>query len=101
VSTAASIVPGLIGFAILAALLLIAPRIYRRNWRAFVRRNWRAHPSIKQTSSDRGDSPEDLLEYGRRLASWREDLIAQGVDPAELHVPLAPPEEPNTDRGDK
>lgn len=31
-----------------------------------------------------------LLEDGRRLASEREDLIAQGVDPAELLVPLAP-----------
>lgn len=30
-------------------------------------------------------------EEGRRLASDREDLIAQGVDPDELTVPLAPP----------
>jgi hypothetical protein len=37
--------------------------------------------------------PEDLLETGRDLASQREDLIAQGVDPAELEVPLAPVEE--------
>lgn len=31
---------------------------------------------------------DDLTEQGRRLASEREDLIAAGVDPAELHVPL-------------
>jgi hypothetical protein len=41
-STAASIVPGLIGFAILVALLLIAPRVRRRNWVAFARRAWKA-----------------------------------------------------------
>jgi hypothetical protein len=31
-----------------------------------------------------------LLERGRRLASQRDDLIAAGVDPADLAVPLAP-----------
>lgn len=31
-----------------------------------------------------------LAERGRRLASTREDLIASGVDPAELPVPLHP-----------
>lgn len=31
-----------------------------------------------------------LAEEGRRLASVREDLIAQGVDPSELPVPLHP-----------
>lgn len=31
-----------------------------------------------------------LAEQGRRLASIREDLIAQGVDPGELPVPLHP-----------
>lgn len=31
-----------------------------------------------------------LREQGRRLASQREDLIAAGVDPAELLVPLHP-----------
>lgn len=31
-----------------------------------------------------------LAEQGRRLASQREDLIAQGVDPADLDVPLHP-----------
>lgn len=34
-----------------------------------------------------------LTEQGRRLASERDDLIAQGVDPAELIVPLAPRED--------
>lgn len=33
---------------------------------------------------------EELLEAGRELASQRENLIAQGVDPSELDVPLAP-----------
>lgn len=32
----------------------------------------------------------DLMEEGRRLASQRDDLIAQGIDPAELAIPLAP-----------
>lgn len=31
-----------------------------------------------------------IMEQGRRLASEREELIAQGVDPAALEVPLAP-----------
>lgn len=31
-----------------------------------------------------------LAEQGRRLASEREDLIASGVDPAELAVPIHP-----------
>jgi hypothetical protein len=37
-----------------------------------------------------------LAENGRRLASQRDDLIASGVDPAELPVPLhpVPPLEP-------
>lgn len=36
-----------------------------------------------------------LMEEGRKLASEREDLIASGVDPSELEIPLAPirPEE--------
>jgi hypothetical protein len=34
-----------------------------------------------------------LMESGRVLASLREDLIAQGVDPAELLVPVAPDDE--------
>lgn len=29
-------------------------------------------------------------EHGRRLASEREDLIAEGVDPADLPIPLYP-----------
>jgi hypothetical protein len=33
---------------------------------------------------------EDPAEEGRRLASQREDLITQGVDPADLLVPLHP-----------
>lgn len=35
-----------------------------------------------------------LMEQGRRLASRRDDLIAQGADPSELEVPLAPGQEP-------
>lgn len=36
------------------------------------------------------DCPARLAEEGRRLASQREDLIAQGVDPVRLAVPLHP-----------
>jgi hypothetical protein len=78
--------------------LLLLPPLYplavwvrRREWVRTARRHWRAHPSIEQTSSDR---PDDLLEQGRRLASQRDDLIAQGVDPNELEIPLAPPPVP-------
>lgn len=40
-----------------------------------------------------------LMEQGRQLASERDDLIAAGVDPAELAVPVAPatPPEPVPD----
>jgi hypothetical protein len=54
-STAASIVPGLIGFAVLVALLLIAPRIRRREWVRFARRNWRRGGSIERHNQERGD----------------------------------------------
>lgn len=36
------------------------------------------------------DEYEVYMAEGQRLASERDDLIAQGVDPAELLVPLAP-----------
>lgn len=36
------------------------------------------------------EAPVDLEEQGRRLASEREDLIAEGVDPSSLEVPIAP-----------
>jgi hypothetical protein len=44
---------------------------------------------------DAVDSPccdrcSHLTERGRRLASERDDLIAQGVNPADLVIPLAP-----------
>jgi hypothetical protein len=57
VSTAASIVPGLIGFAVLVALLAGAPWVRRREWVRFARRHSRAHPSIDQASHDRGPVP--------------------------------------------
>lgn len=37
------------------------------------------------------ESKEDFMESGRKLASEREDLIIQGVDPADLPIPSAPP----------
>jgi hypothetical protein len=54
-TTAASIVPGLIGFAVLVALLLIAPAVRRREWVAFARRNWRRGGSTERHSKERGD----------------------------------------------
>lgn len=37
-------------------------------------------------------TPEGLLlEQGRQLASERDDLIAKGVDPKDLLIPMAPP----------
>lgn len=41
---------------------------------------------------DPEEKSDDAMEQGRRLASEREDLIAQGVDPADLLIPLAPEE---------
>jgi len=38
-----------------------------------------------------------FMEQGRQLASQRDDLIAQGVDPAELAVPIAPVSEPQSE----
>lgn len=38
----------------------------------------------------RADRRRRLLEEGRRLATRRDDLIAAGVDPADLLIPLAP-----------
>jgi hypothetical protein len=35
-------------------------------------------------------SQDHIAEEGRRLASQREDLIAQGIDPGELLVPIHP-----------
>jgi hypothetical protein len=37
-----------------------------------------------------GETVTADLEEGRRLASQRDDLIAQGVNPADLAVPIAP-----------
>ena len=55
-STAASIVPGLIGFAVLVALLAVAPAVRRREWVAFARRNWARHGgSIERHNKERGD----------------------------------------------
>jgi hypothetical protein len=34
-----------------------------------------------------------LREQGRQLASERDDLIAAGVDPSELAIPIAPEED--------
>ncbi len=42
-----------------------------------------------------------LAEQGRRLASMREDLIARGVDPGELLIPMHPDDAPATDQGDQ
>jgi hypothetical protein len=54
-STAASIVPGLIGFAILVALWPLAVWVRRRDWVRFARRNWRRGGSSEQHGMDRGD----------------------------------------------
>lgn len=36
------------------------------------------------------DSYAKFVEAGRKLASLREDLIAEGVDPSELLIPRLP-----------
>lgn len=46
-------------------------------------------PGIKEPRRACTPSPADLTEQGRRLASQRDDLIAQGVDPSDLAVPIA------------
>jgi hypothetical protein len=44
-----------------------------------------------------GPGPLDLAEEGRRLASQRDDLIAEGADPAALDVPVHPADWPPED----
>lgn len=50
----------------------------------------RAETLLAQARAQEEQTEEELLENGRRLASERENLIAQGVDPADLAVPIAP-----------
>lgn len=58
--------------------------------------------SVGEPFKHRGEVPgeealsytkEELMEAGRELATQRENLIAQGVDPAELEIPIAPLDE--------
>lgn len=39
--------------------------------------------------TDRAEK-HDRGELGRQLANWRDDLIAAGVDPSELKIPIHP-----------
>lgn len=50
------------------------------------------HHALDGREAAEGDrsTHADLMESGRRLASKRDDLIAAGIDPADLVVPLAP-----------
>jgi hypothetical protein len=48
----------------------------------------RAHPPL--SSVPIADNTAILAELGRRLASHRETLIAQGVDPRRLLTPIHP-----------
>ena len=51
-------------------------------------------PGKNPRNAEHAKAARELLEAGRTLASQREDLIAAGVDPAELEIPLAPEETP-------
>ena len=61
--------PGLLALLGFVALIIAANRDHRRR---HPRGHYRLH------------------EQGRVLASQRDDLIAQGVDPRELRIPLWP-----------
>lgn len=58
--------------------------------------SWPADPAAPESTAV-------ILEAGRRLASERDDLIAQGVDPAELVVPIGPltTQEPALERAER
>lgn len=43
-----------------------------------------------ENEPDRVEQAQNVTEQGRRLANERDDLIAAGVDPAELAAPVAP-----------
>lgn len=53
---------------------------------------WRRLPWVRRRRQVKDQL--DLIESGRRLASERESLIAAGVDPADLAIPLAPKDRP-------
>lgn len=61
---------------------------------------WRPDEDFPNVRPLRGRSPSREIERavaeGQRLASEREDLVARGVDPSELEVPLYPDDD---DRG--
>lgn len=50
------------------------------------RLDWPAHLTALLSDTPTGD----LTEQGRALASQRDNLIARGVNPAELAIPIAP-----------
>jgi hypothetical protein len=97
--------PGLLVLAGFVALIIHAVRAHRRR---HPRGRWRIRyegPRAAPMTCDGCDqtdvvSPTDdgrallcqgcLHEQGRVLASERDDLIAQGVDPRELRIPLRP-----------
>jgi hypothetical protein len=45
---------------------------------------------MQETEAETPTTTAELAEEGRRLASRRDDLIAQGVDPSELKMPIYP-----------
>jgi hypothetical protein len=51
---------------------------------------WEDEPLARRWVRDYDQEQAELREAGRMLASRRDDLIAQGADPRELRVPLAP-----------
>jgi hypothetical protein len=96
--------PGLLALAGFVALIIHAARAHRRR---HPRGRWRIrfegprgvltaeHELTDQEARQVAEVARRLLgeplhEQGRVLASQRDDLIAQGVDPRELRIPLRP-----------
>jgi hypothetical protein len=90
--------PGLLVLAGFVALIIHAARDYRRKHPRGHYRIPAGHELFRPADRtltrrwvrDYDDEQAEKREAGRVLASRRDDLIAQGVDPLELRIPLAP-----------
>lgn len=65
------------------------PPLPFHDWRCDLDNPW----LICARCGQRNSGPGPLAEQGRRLASQRDDLIAAGVDPSALAVPIYPESE--------
>jgi hypothetical protein len=92
--------PGLLVLAGYITLIVHAARAYRRRhprgrYRVFLagpREELVLEAQHELTEGEARDVAALVREAGRVLATRRDDLIAQGINPRELLIPLAPDE---------